>query len=152
MRRAMGHVHEDGSHHDHGRHDHSHGAVDPALFRSHRGMWAVKWSLAGLGLTALLELGAVAATGSVAVLADTIHNLGDAATAVPLWIAFALSRLKPTARFTYGYGRAEDLAGVVVVLAILFSAVAAAYESVQRLLAPREVDYLWVVADRKSVV
>ncbi len=127
------------------RHEHSHGAVDPALFSTERGMWAVKWSLAGLGLTALVQLGVAAATGSVAVLADTVHNLGDAATAVPLWIAFALSRLKPTLRFTYGYGRAEDLAGVAIVIAILLSAGFAAYESVQRLLMPEEVRLLGVV-------
>lgn len=109
-------------------------------------MWAVKWSLVGLGFTAVLQLFVAAATGSVAVLADTVHNLGDAATGIPLWIAFALSRLKPTPRFTYGYGRAEDLAGVAVVLAILLSAAFAAYESIHRFIEPQEVHHLWAVA------
>ncbi len=108
-------------------------------------MWAVKWSLVGLGITALLQLAVVAFTGSVAVLADMIHNLGDAATAVPLWIAFALGRMKPTSRFTYGYGRAEDLAGLAVVLMIAISAVAALYESITRLFDPKPVEYLWAV-------
>lgn len=108
-------------------------------------MWAVKWSLAGLGVTAILQLVITVATGSVALLADTIHNFGDAATAFPLWLAFAVSRLQPSRRFTYGYGRAEDLAGVAVVLAILLSAAAAAYESIHRLGDPQEVRYLWVV-------
>ena len=109
-------------------------------------MWAVKWSLVGLGLTAVLQLVVAATTGSVAVLADTVHNLGDAATAIPLWIAFALARLKPTPRFTYGYGRAEDLAGVAVVVAVLLSAAFAAYESIHRFLELQEVQHLWAVA------
>ncbi len=78
---------------------------------------------------------------SVALLADTIHNLGDACTAIPLAIAFMLARRKPSKRFTYGYGRVEDLAGVLVVLTILVSAVAAAYESIQRFLHPRPIGY-----------
>jgi cation diffusion facilitator family transporter len=85
-------------------------------------------------------------SGSVALLADTIHNIADAATAIPLWIAFTLARRQPSRRFTYGYGRVEDLAGVMIVLTILFSAVAAGYESVSRLLHPHSVDHLWAVA------
>ena len=81
----------------------------------------------------------------MALLADTIHNFGDAATAIPLWIAFRLARLKPTKRFTYGYGRVEDLAGVAIVLTILFSAIVAGYESIDRLIHPRTVEYLWAV-------
>jgi cation diffusion facilitator family transporter len=81
----------------------------------------------------------------VALLADTIHNFGDAATAIPLWVAFTLARRKPSRRFTYGYGRVEDLAGVAIVLTILFSAIVAGYESVNRLLHPRSVEYLWAV-------
>jgi cation diffusion facilitator family transporter len=81
----------------------------------------------------------------VALLADTIHNFGDAATAIPLWIAFTLARRKPSKRFTYGYGRVEDLAGVAIVLTILFSAIVAGYESIDRLLHPRTVEYLWAV-------
>lgn len=78
-------------------------------------------------------------------LADTIHNFGDAATAIPLWVAFRLERLKPTKRFTYGYGRVEDLAGVAIVITILFSGAVAGYESVIRLFHPRPIGYLWAV-------
>ncbi|CAI8022916.1 Probable cation efflux system protein Rv2025c [Geodia barretti] len=74
-------------------------------------------------------VGVVVISGSVALLADTIHNFGDAATAIPLWIAFSFARLKPSKRFTYGYGRVEDLAGIAIVLTILFSAIVAGYES-----------------------
>jgi len=96
-------------------------------------------------VTALLQVVVVSLSGSVALLADTIHNFGDAATALPLWIAFTLVRLKPTRRFTYGYGRVEDLAGVVIVLIILLSAVVSGYESLDRIFHPREVEYLWAV-------
>ena len=81
----------------------------------------------------------------MALLADTIHNFGDAATAVPLWIALALARKEPTKRFSYGYGRAEDLAGIVVVLAILVSGIVVGYESIQGLLSPHNVEHLWAV-------
>jgi cation diffusion facilitator family transporter len=84
-------------------------------------------------------------TNSVALLADTIHNVGDAATAIPLWIAFSLARRKPSPRYTYGYGRFEDWAGVLVVLIILFSAAVAGYQAVERLLCPQPIDYLWAV-------
>ena len=98
-------------HHGHGGHGHTHGAVDPTIATSERGIWAVKWSFAALAATALLQLVVVVLSGSVALLSDTIHNFGDAATAVPLWIAFALTRLGASRRFTFGYGRAEDLGG-----------------------------------------
>jgi cation diffusion facilitator family transporter len=81
----------------------------------------------------------------MALLADTIHNFGDAATAIPLWIAFTLARKKLTKGFTYGYGRVEDLAGVAIVLTIFFSAIFAGYESIDRLFHPRTVMYLWAV-------
>lgn len=129
----------------HAAHGHTHGVVDPALFSTERGIRALKWSLAGLLATAALQVVVVFYTGSVALLADTIHNFGDAFTAVPLWIAFRLARQKPGRRFTYGYGRVEDLAGVVIVLMILISAAAAAYESVQRLTHPQGVKYVWAV-------
>ena len=137
--------------HDHqhkhgGEHGHSHGAVDPSIAASERGIWAVKWSFAALFITALLQLLVVMLSGSVALLSDTIHNFGDALTAVPLWVAFALSRLRPTQRFTFGYGRVEDLAGVIVVLIILFSAVVAAYQAVERIIHPQPVGLLWAVA------
>ena len=128
------------------RHGHTHGAMDSALLTSHRGIWAVKWSVAGLGATALAQAVVVAITGSAALLADTIHNIGDAATALPLWAAFRLGTRPPTKRFTYGYGRFEDLAGVAIVIVILASAAAAGYTSVQRLVHPEPVTYLWAVA------
>jgi len=140
-------VQEDSSpSHPHGEHKHVHGFVEPTLVTTQRGIWAIQWSFLGLGLTALFQIFIVYWSGSVALLADTIHNFGDAATALPLWVAFRLVRLKPSKRFPYGYGRVEDLAGVAVVLVILFSAVVAGYESAQRLLHPQRVEYLWAVA------
>jgi cation diffusion facilitator family transporter len=136
------HRREPGHDHDHG---HTHGVVDPTIVTTERGIWAVKWSFVGLMATALLQVVVVYFSGSVALLADTIHNFGDAATAIPLGIAFLLARRKPTKRFTYGYGRVEDLAGVVIVLMILFSAIVAGYESIRRIFEPREVQYLGAV-------
>jgi cation diffusion facilitator family transporter len=132
--------------HGHGEHGHTHGAVDPSIATSERGIWAVKWSFVGLLATALLQLVVVLLSGSVALLSDTIHNFGDAATAIPLGIAFALTRLGASRRFTFGYGRVEDLAGVLVVLIILFSAVVAGYQAVERLIDPRPIGMLWAVA------
>lgn len=97
-------------------------------------------------ITALLQVIVVAFSGSVALLADTIHNFADAATAVPLAIAFIFARRKPSIRFGFGYGRVEDLAGVTIVLVILASAIVAGYESIQRLMHPQEVFHLWAVA------
>lgn len=135
-------------HHDHEPpgHGHTHGAVDPSIATSERGMWAVKWSFVGLFVTALLQVVVVALSGSVALLSDTIHNFGDALTAVPLWVAFALTRLGASRRFTFGYGRVEDLAGVIVVLIILFSAVVAGHQAVDRLLNPQPIELLGAVA------
>lgn len=142
----VGHAHPhsnaDQSHHDH----HTHGTIDPALLTTERGIWAVKWSLVGLGATAIFQVVIVFFTGSVALLADTIHNIADAATAIPLWIAFTLARRQPSRRFTYGYGRVEDVAGVMIVLTILFSAVVAGYQSINRLLHLQSVEHLWAVA------
>jgi len=120
--------------------------MDPSITTSERGIWAVKWSFVGLFVTALLQAAVVALSGSVALLSDTIHNVGDALTAVPLWVAFALSRLGASRRFTFGYGRVEDLAGVMVVLIILFSAVVAGYQAVERIIHPQPVGMLWAVA------
>lgn len=128
------------------RHHHGHGSVDPVLISTDRGIWALKWSFAGLLVTALVQAVVVALSGSVALLADTIHNLADAATAVPLWIAFALARLKPTRRFPHGFGRVEDLAGLVIILVIVLSSAAAGYQAVMRLLRPEPVEHLWAVA------
>src|SRR5215203_1962541 len=132
--------------HDHGDHGHTHGAVDPTIATSERGIWAIKWSFVGLMATALLQLIVVLMSDSVALLSDTIHNFGDAATAVPLGIAFALTRLGVSRRFTFGYGRVEDLAGVLIVLIILFSAVVAGYQAVERIINPQPIGMLWAVA------
>src|SRR5207247_2002886 len=111
-----------------------------------RGIWALKISLVGLGLTALFQVIIVALSGSVALLADTIHNFADAATSIPLWIAFALARRGASRRFTYGYGKAEDVAGVVIVLVIFSSACVAAYEAVMKIIHPQPIGHLWWVA------
>lgn len=137
--------------HSHGHgdsrtHGHTHGVIDPTIATTARGIWAIKWSFVLLAVTAVLQLAVVFASGSVALLADTIHNVGDAVTAVPLWIAFQLVRRKPSARFTYGLGRIEDLAGVTIVVIILFSALVALYEAIDRLLHPQAISMLWAVA------
>jgi len=121
---------------------HSHDAadsVDAELESSAEGIRALKISLVALLVTALAQAVVVAFTGSVALLADTIHNFSDALTAVPLWIAFVVGRRAASRRYTYGYGRAEDLAGVFIVSMIALSAVVAGYESVRRLLDPQPV-------------
>ena len=136
-------------HHGHGhghRHGHTHGAIDPTIATSERGIWAIKWSFVILAFTAALQFAVVIASGSIALLADTIHNAGDAVTAVPLWIAFRLVRQKPTLRFTYGLGRVEDLAGVTIVAIILFSAIVAGWEAINRLIYPQPITLLWAVA------
>lgn len=128
---------------------HSHEAadkVDTALETSARGMRALWISLAVLGVTAVAQAGIVVLTGSVALLGDTVHNAADALTAIPLGIAFVLGRRAATRRFTYGYGRAEDLAGIVILLTIAASAAFAAWAAVDRLLNPRALEHLWVVA------
>src|SRR3989338_6107701 len=122
--------------HDYG-HAHSHGVIDPSIVTHERGLWAVKWSFIMLMITAVLQLVIVIVSNSVGLLADTIHNFGDAATAIPLGIAFLFARLKPTKRFTYGYGRAEDLAGLAILSLILFSGIVAGWESINRFLHPK---------------
>ncbi len=131
--------------HDQG-HGHTHGTVDPVLLSTAEGISAVKWSLVLLAITAAIQIVVVVLTGSVALLADTVHNVGDALTAVPLWIAFSFARRPPTKRYTYGFGRVEDLAGIAVVLTILFSALFAGYESVLRILHPETITHLGAVA------
>lgn len=120
--------------------------VDAALEASAEGMRALWVSLAVLGVTTVIQAAAVAVSGSVALLGDTMHNAADALTAVPLGIAFLLGRRPPNRRYTYGYGRAEDLAGVVIVLVIAASAAVAAYEAIDRLMHPRPVSNLVMVA------
>jgi cation diffusion facilitator family transporter len=153
----MGHQHHDHDHDHRGglrgwlsglAHPHSHDAadsVDSALESSAQGIRAVKISLVGLALTAALQMLVVAVSGSVALFADTVHNLSDALTAVPLWIAFVVGRRAANRRYTYGYGRAEDLAGLFIVAMIALSAVLAGVQAVRRLVDPAPVEHLgWV--------
>jgi cation diffusion facilitator family transporter len=127
---------------------HSHDAadsLDSALQSSVAGIRAVKLSLLVLGATALAQIVIVVMSGSIALAADTIHNFSDALTAVPLWIAFALSTKAPTRRYTYGFGKVEDLAGLFVVATITLSAIVAGYEAIERLIHPRPITNLgWV--------
>jgi len=142
-----GHAHSGHGHDHHGPHGHTHGVIDATIATTDRGIWAIKWSFAILAVTAVLQMAVVALSGSVALLADTIHNVGDATTAIPLWIAFILARRKPTKTFTYGLGRVEDLAGIIIVLIILFSAIVAGYEAIDRLINPQAVSHLgWLAA------
>src|SRR5829696_1362538 len=166
---ASGGHHHDGEHrdrhqdHDHDD-DHGHGfvarvkhlvvphshdtadQVDSALEASRDGMRCLAWSFAALMVTAVLQAVVVVLSGSVALLGDTLHNFADALTAVPLAIAFTLGRRAANRRYTYGYGRAEDLAGLVVVVLIALSAAFAGWEAVRRLLDPQEVTALPLVA------
>jgi cation diffusion facilitator family transporter len=159
------HDHDHGHHHDHGhRHDHRGGlrgflpglfvphshdssdAIDDALEASSQGVRAVKLSLVILGLTALLQILVVIISGSVALLADTVHNVSDALTAVPLWIAFVIGRRPPNRRYTYGFGRLEDVAGLFILIVIATSALVAGIESIRRLIEPQPVTNLgWVL-------
>ncbi|MEW1859938.1 cation diffusion facilitator family transporter [Streptomyces sp. NPDC088194] len=167
--RGHEHGHEQGHGHEHGREQghggarrarfryrlahmvtpHSHEAmdkVDSALATSREGLRALWLSLGVLGATTVIQVTVVAVSGSVALLGDTIHNAADTLTAVPLGIAFVLGRRAATRRYTYGYGRAEDLAGIAIVLTIAGSSALAGYEAVRRLLEPRDVTHLWAVA------
>jgi cation diffusion facilitator family transporter len=161
-----GHNHDQEHNHDHGHeherdhrglwarlrhavgpHSHDHDrAVDPVLESSAEGLRVLWISLAGLAATALAQAAVVALSGSVALLGDALHNAADALTAVPLGVAFMLSRRRPTRRYTYGYGRAEDLAGIVIVAVIVLSSAAAAYAAIGRLLHPHPVTHLAAVA------
>jgi cation diffusion facilitator family transporter len=154
------HSHGSGHDHDHERagglrglfgalfhtHSHSSSRTDRALESSERGIWALKVSLGGLLATALFQVIIVLISGSAALLADTIHNFADALTAVPLWIAFVVGRRPATRRYTYGFRRAEDLAGVFVVLVMLASAALAGWESYRKLVNPEPLTNLgWVM-------
>jgi cation diffusion facilitator family transporter len=153
------HDHDAGHAHGHGgwRHrlghlltPHSHDSadkVDSALESSREGMRALWISLAALGVTAALQALIVVFSGSVALLGDTLHNVADALTAVPLGIAFVLGRRAATRAYTYGFGRAEDLAGIVIVLVIAASAIASGWLAIDRLLNPKMMTHLpWVFA------
>jgi cation diffusion facilitator family transporter len=128
--------------HSHAAHD----SVDSELETSVAGMRAVWLSFAVLALTAALQAAVVLLSGSVALFGDTLHNMADALTAVPLTIAFTVGRRGANRRYTYGYGRAEDLAGIVVVALIAASSAIAGYESVRRLLHLSDVHHLGLVA------
>jgi cation diffusion facilitator family transporter len=128
---------------------HSHDSadkVDAAMEASSDGLRALWISLAALTVTAVLQAVVVAFSGSVALLGDTLHNAADALTAVPLAIAFVIGRRPPNRRYTYGYGRAEDLAGVVIVIMIAASSVLAGYAALTRLTHPHPVSDLPAVA------
>lgn len=156
------HGHSHDHEHDHGHHHHSgfkgwlvelfvphtHDAadsIDDAMEASVEGVRALKISLFILLATTVLQFLVVLVSGSVALLADTIHNFSDALTAVPLWVAFILGRRAATRRYTYGFGRAEDLAGLFIVAVVALSAVVAAWQSVDRLLHPQPLSNLWWV-------
>jgi cation diffusion facilitator family transporter len=127
---------------------HSHDAadsIDAAIESDERGIRAVKISFAALAATAVVQLVIVIATGSIALLADTIHNFSDALTAVPLFIAFRLGRRPANDRYTYGYRRAEDLAGLFILAMITISALVAGYEAITRLIHPRPLDHIGVL-------
>ena len=128
-----------------GRHSHGGPVADEALEGSDEGIRAVKVSLVALFVTAALQAVVVAFSGSVALLADTIHNLADALTAVPLWIAFVVGRRPANRRYTYGYGRAEDVAGLAIVAMIALSAAIAGWESVRKLVNPEPMSYVGLV-------
>ena len=127
-------------------HSHDPGdSIDDALTSDARGIRTLKLSLVLLGTTAVAQLAVVVVSGSVALLADTIHNFSDALTAIPLWIAFAIGSRAATRRYTFGYRRAEDLAGLFVLLMIAASAILAAYESITRLFDPQPITNIPIV-------
>jgi cation diffusion facilitator family transporter len=162
--RTPGHDHPHD--HDHDGHGHSHptgfkgffyglfvphthdaaDSIDDALEASSQGVRALKISLFILLGTTILQFAIFLVSGSVALLADTIHNFSDALTAVPLWIAFILGRRVATRHYTYGFGRAEDLAGLFIVAVVALSAIVAAWESIDRLLHPQGLHNLGFVA------
>src|SRR6266571_2528744 len=139
------HEHEDHSDHDHdedehgghghghGGHGHEHGKVDVDLYGDKAGLRAVQISTAGMFIVAAIQFAIAGIGGSAGLFADALHNLGDVLTTVALWIAFVISNRAANQRYTYGYHRAEDLAGIFIVLVIIASAVAGAWESIQKL-------------------
>jgi len=164
MKHATAHPHDHAHAHGGHDHDHDHGSglmgwlrstfahshriedkIDNEMEGNDRGIRALKISLVILLITAALQVVVVLISGSVALLADTIHNFGDATTSIPLWIAFALAKRGASRRFTYGYGKVEDVAGALIVLIIAFSACVAAYESVRKLIHPETITNIgWV--------
>ena len=164
MSHSHGHHHHDDAHHHHHSnnilvkiamalhlpgftHDHSHAdlAADRAFLDNQLAVRTVWIALAALGLTTALQIVIYIASNSVALLADTVHNLGDALNSIPLLFAFYIARRAANRRYTYGYGRLEDIAGVFIVISIGFSAAYILYESVQRLLNPLPLENLeWI--------
>ena len=147
--KALGHVRLPGRGHSHGDdedHGHTHGVIDPTIASTSRGIWAIKWSFIILMATTLMQIAVFYFSGSIALLADTVHNFGDASTAIPLWIAFLFARRAASRRFNYGLNRVEDIAGVAIVGLILFSALYAGYASIERLINPQPLAYLGYVA------
>src|SRR6266446_4569670 len=148
-----GHSHDHDHEHDeheHGKghgHGHEHGKVDADLYGNRVGLRAVQISTAGMFIVAAIQFAIAAIGGSAGLFADALHNLGDVLTTVALWIAFVLSNRAANQRYTYGYYRTEDLAGIFIVLVIIASAVAGAWESIQKLTsgsAPTQL--LWSMA------
>ncbi len=129
-----------------GKRTDTHGVVGPELLSMDRGFCAVKWSFAELMITALFQILVFSISGSTAFITDTTHNFGNAATAIPLGFAFILSRKKPNKHFTYSYGRAEDLAGLLMIFLILFSVAVAVYEFISRFFSPKTIEFLWAVS------
>ncbi len=127
-------------------HDHGSLSQDSTFMNNELGIRTMKLALLTLGITTVLQVIIYLMSGSVALLADTVHNLGDGLNSIPLWIAFVLARRAATKRYTYGYGRAEDVAGIVIVLSIVFSAGYILYESVRKLITPEPLLYLGAVA------
>lgn len=127
------HDHEDHQHNGHGGHGHEHGKVEAELYSNREGLRAVQISTAGMLVVALIQFAIALIGGSAGLFADALHNAGDVLTTVALWIAFVVSNRAANARYTYGYYRAEDLAGIFIVLVIIASAIASAVESVQKL-------------------
>lgn len=159
----MGHDHHHHANHGHG-HSHDHGSgvigwvrgtfghshdvhdkVDDAMESNERGFWATKWALVSLGVTTVIQILIVVLSGSAALFADTIHNLGDGLNSLPLLLAFALQRRVRSRQYSYGFGRTEDLAGVVILISIAVSAVVAGWESIRKLMDPEPITHLpWV--------
>lgn len=163
--RGHDHDHHHGHAHGHGHdHDHHHGflgtlkeffvphthdssdSIDDALEASAEGVRALKISLFVLLGTTILQFLVVLISGSVALLADTVHNFSDALTAVPLWVAFLLARRPATRRYTYGLGKAEDLSGLFIIAVVALSAIVAGWQSIDRLFHPQPLENLWWVA------
>src|SRR5437763_7148566 len=127
------HDHGGEGHSGHGEHGHEHGRVDADLYGNQAGLRAVQISTAGMLLVSVIQFIIAIIGGSAGLFADALHNTGDVLTTVALWIAFVISRRAANQRYTYGYYRTEDLAGIFIVLVIIASAVASAIESIQKL-------------------